>query len=318
MSIKQNLNPEQILNAALDRVKERLDQSVIQDETIRNIIEFVTRSQVRTGVRMLLSCLLAKIHNPQVDARRPYVELGGDNCFSGRGYDEQYITHFINQNGLPCNLTSGFLSPAGRHNQPLTLKANIAGRPKELYKKLTILLDSVQKNRIVASDMLAEVIRILTKMRDEKRLRLNTLLAALREQTGKLPLSSEAISKLIIQHLQWKKASRLPVLVVAAAYKTARECLGEWAKPLESHNAADDVVEYAAKAYDETGGTEIAILDCIGFLRHFLHLFHRLRMDFLNAYQELLLAEPDSAVGQPLKEAFLTLRQVSETYSQDE
>ena len=47
-------------------------------------------------------------------------------------------------------------------------------------------------------------------------------------------------------------------------------------------------------------------------MRHFLHLFHRLRIAYLDAYQELVLAEPDSAVSQPLKEAFLALRQAAE------
>ena len=58
---------------------------------------------------------------------------------------------------------------------------------------------------------------------------------------------------------------------------------------------------------------EYVMLDCIGFVRHFLHLFHRLRIEFLDAYQSLLLAEPDSAVSQPLKEAFLSLRQAAES-----
>lgn len=73
-----------------------------------------------------------------------------------------------------------------------------------------------------------------------------------------------------------------------------------------------DVANYAASLYRQTGGIEFAILDCIGFLRHFLHLFHRLRVDFLNAYQHLVLAEPDSGVNQPLKEAFLALRRAAE------
>jgi hypothetical protein len=72
------------------------------------------------------------------------------------------------------------------------------------------------------------------------------------------------------------------------------------------------VSEYAASIYDKTDGVEIAILDCIGFLRHFLHFFHRLRENYLNAYQELLLAEPDSSVSPALKEAFLALRQAAE------
>ena len=74
-----------------------------------------------------------------------------------------------------------------------------------------------------------------------------------------------------------------------------------------------EVGEHARKFYEETGGTEIVILDCLGFLRHFLHLFHRVRADFLNAYQSMVLSESDSAVPQSLKEAFLALRQAAES-----
>lgn len=54
-------------------------------------------------------------------------------------------------------------------------------------------------------------------------------------------------------------------------------------------------------------------MDCIGFLRYFLHLFHRLRADFLEHYQELLLEEPESGVRYELKQAFLALRQAAES-----
>ena len=57
---------------------------------------------------------------------------------------------------------------------------------------------------------------------------------------------------------------------------------------------------------------EIALLDCVGFLRHFLHLFHRLRTAFLDAYQELVLSQPESGVNQALKEAFLALRKAAQ------
>ncbi len=58
---------------------------------------------------------------------------------------------------------------------------------------------------------------------------------------------------------------------------------------------------------------EIAILDCIGFIKHFLHFFHRKRTVFIEKYQELVLNEPGSSVIQPLKEAFLALRRAAET-----
>ncbi|NJL10520.1 MAG: hypothetical protein HC908_11055 [Calothrix sp. SM1_7_51] len=75
----------------------------------------------------------------------------------------------------------------------------------------------------------------------------------------------------------------------------------------------EDVREYAADIYEQTGGIELVILDCISFLRYFLHLYHRLRMNFLEVYQQLVLDEPESAVSQPLKEAFLALRQAAES-----
>lgn len=71
------------------------------------------------------------------------------------------------------------------------------------------------------------------------------------------------------------------------------------------------VREYAAGVYQRTGGIEFAILDCLGFVRHFLHLFHRHRGAFLDAYQALVLGEPDSAVSFALKQAFLALRQAA-------
>lgn len=218
-----------------------------------------------------------------------------------------------------------------------------------------------------------DIVRLLA-LREERQRRIASRIAEIRLNEGFF-LSSKEIVTLISQHLACKNASRLPVLVIAAAYRAAADRLGEYALPLQSHNAADEqtgafgdvevcltsdeqvvtayemkmkrvttddihraiqkiagqqpridnyifittdaidpaVSEYATSLYEQLGGTEIAMLDCLGFLRHFLHLFHRLRIEFLNAYQELLLAQPDSAVRQPLKEAFLTLRQSAES-----
>ena len=55
------------------------------------------------------------------------------------------------------------------------------------------------------------------------------------------------------------------------------------------------------------------ILDCVGFPPDYLHLYHRRRIAYLDAYQTPVLEEPDSAVKQPLNEAFLALRQAAES-----
>lgn len=370
-------SPSEILDLAHQKATDNLETPFIENPVMAERVEYVCRNlQNRAGVRLLMACLLAKIHRPEVDVRKPYTEIGTDDAFSGRTYDEQFITAFVDQYELPCNPTTAFLTPALRNrNATLTPDLNLVGRPPKLYETVLQLLTDVYENKVSAEDMLAEVIRCLVVVRDEQRLRMKTLLAQLKTVKDATPLSSEAIVTLIRQHISSPKSSRLPVLVVAAAYRAAEDRLGERVLPLQSHNAADkqtgalgdleitliddddvitsyemkarrltkddinhalqkisesgkridnylfittdiinpEVKDYATSLYDETGGVEIAILDCLAFLRHFLHLFHRLRLEFLEVYQELVLAEANSAVSQPLKEAFLALRQAAES-----
>lgn len=368
---------ESILSQLYKRAKLKHQQTVIKDSNIRKRVDYVCRCiSNRAGVRLLMACLLGRIVNPKVDPRKPYTEIGSKDCFSGRTYDEHYLTAFINKHRLPCNPTTAFLTPTLRNNNtPLTTDQELVGRPRDLYIKTVQLLDDVAKKHVPADMLFVETVRVLLILRDEKLARIKSLVKSLRKSGGELPLSVEAIVTLIKQHIACKNSSRLPVLIVAAAYQAAGDCLGAQAKPLYSHNAADlqtgsfgdveiqlidddavvtayemkmkrvtledidvavekiargkkkidsyifvttdvitdEILEYASKFYEETGGTEIAVLDCIGFIRHFLHLFHRLRTDFLTAYQELVLKEADSAVSQTLKEAFLALRQAAES-----
>lgn len=348
----------------------------VEDSTIAAKIESVCRNpHNQAGIRLLLSCTLAKVHNPSLDIRKPYTKIGGEDSYSGRTYDEAHIGPFITRHQLPCNPTTAFLTPALRNrNIVLTPDVDLVGRPPELYRTVLGLLDDIHHGRVSAKEVLTEAIRWLLVIKEERRDRIEGLIREL-ELPGSTPLSSESIVSLIAQHLKCRGASRLPVLVVAAAYRSAVEYLRERALPLRPHNAADErtgalgdieitlvnddkvvtsyemkmkrvtqgdidralqkivdagkrvdnyifittevvdprVAEYAASVYEKTGGIEVAILDCIGSLRHFLHLFHRLRTRYLSAYQELVLAEPESAVGHPLKEAFLALRRVAES-----
>lgn len=371
------MTPDEILKVVHQRAAATLNTSVVANPVIRERVDYVCRCMSnRAGVRLLMSCLLGKLDKSHVDPRKPYTEIGGSDSFSGRTYDERYLTKFINEHRLPVNPTTAFLTPTLRNiDHALTTDRELVGRPRDLYKKTLALLDDVALQRIAADVLFVETVRVLLLLRDEKLARMASLLDALDRTEGALPLSSEAIVTLVNQHLACKNASRLPVLVVAAAYEAAGMRLSERILPLNSHNAADlqtgslgdveiclmdedsivtayemkmkrvtqddidaavtkiarapnriqnylfvttDVIDpivvaYAATFYEKTDGTEIAILDCIGFLRHFLHLFHRIRADYLNAYQALVLNEPDSAVSQTLKEAFLALRQAAES-----
>lgn len=370
-------NCSKLLEASLKRAQANLGHSFIHEEKIAaRVLSVVNCPSNRAGVRLLMACMLAKVHDPKIDPRKPYTKIGSKDCFSGRSYDEQFIGGFITKHNLPCNSTTAFLTPTLRNmDQTLTTKVVLVGRPMVMYQEALRLLDDVHAGRMSAQDVLDESNRLLLLDRDARKARLKTLLSGVGRVADALPLSSEDTVNLIEQHLRCKGSSRLLVLIVAAAYEAVTTRLGERVLNLTGHNAADeqtgavgdvqitilgddkvvtsyemknkavsssdidralqkiaaqgkhvqnyifittesvddDIREYARSKYDETGGVEIAILDCIGFLRHFLHLFHRLRKDFLDQYQTLVLHEPDSAVSQGLKEAFLALRQAAES-----
>lgn len=249
-------SPSEILDLAYQRAIQNVNVSFIVDESTIDGIEYVCRNlQNRAGVRLLMACLLAKVHRPEIDIRKPYTEIGDEDAFSGRTYDEQYITAFISKNELPCNPTTAFLTPALRNrNAMLTPDLNLVGRPPKLYQTVLQLLTDVHEGKVSAEDMLAEVIRCLIMVRDERRLRMQTLLTQLKIAKDATPLSSEAIVTLIQQHFSSPRSSRLPVLVVAAAYKSAENRLGEKVLPLQSHNAAD-------KQTGALGDLEITLVD---------------------------------------------------------
>lgn len=369
----------EILEKAYRAAEAHRDKSLVVDAELAGKIASVALcASNRAGARFLLAATLAKVDNPAIDIRKPFIQSypndERDDAYGGRNYDEQYVFDFITKWKLPCSSTTAFLTPAFRtKNLVLTKEQTLRGRPAELYRAILDILDAIQSNKVSAQLVLTELIRLLIIERDERQARLESLKKGLREQSGELPLSCEETVRLIEQHLALRHSSRLPVLVVAAAYRAASERLQEKVLRLHAHTAADKqtgalgdveitlldenkvvttyemkdkpvttgdidiaiqkiangsevqnyifvttapidpiVREYANQQYRELGGVEIAVLDCIGFLRHFLHLFHRLRASFLNEYQELVLSQPESAVNQALKEAFLALRRAAQ------
>jgi hypothetical protein len=369
-----------ILADSYRRADTHLARPFIKDQRIKTKIEHVALClRNRAGIRALLACLLAKIQNPKIDIRKPYTGIepqkGSDN-YSGRFLDENYVQQLLSKPYfLPINSTTAFLTPGFRtKNIILTPDVELEGRPADMYRAMLQLLDDVQANRISAKNVMDESIRLLILERNQRKQSLDNLLRDIKRTTDHLPLSAEDVIALVNQHLACRNSSRLPVLIIAAAYKAAAKQLQEQVLSFYAHTAADsqtgamadleitlvgdnqiitayemkmkpvtmedinialrkvaqkrtpiqnyifittakietDVCEYARQKYEETGGIEFAILDCIGFLRHFLHLFYRIRSVFLDEYQELVLKEPESAVSFTLKEAFLSLRKTAE------
>ena len=351
------------------------ERAYISDDELLEKTMFICRNiKNKAPIRFLLSCLAAKIDNPAIDIRKPYTSIAGGDSFSGRKYDESVIQRLVTEFKLPCNNTTAYLTPAFRNgNEIMRPGLKLEGRPPELYVEMLDVLNAVHEQRLMPEQLLREMFRQLIIVRDQQTRRINELLESLSTTVGGQPLSSEQIITLVEQHLNCPNASRLPTLVVSAAYQSVSQYLGEVIRPLNAHNSADkqtgalgdveitlmndnsvvtcyemkdkrvmrhdidvalpkiaeqgvsldnyifittepiddEVMQYAKSLYNRIG-VEFAILTCIGFLRHFLHLFHRHRVHFLEQYQTFVLMEPDSSVSQPLKEAFLSLRRAAE------
>lgn len=330
----------------------------------------ICRNQNKAPIRYLMSGLVAKIDKPSINLRKPTTALGGDDAYEGRGYDERIVEPYVLKYQLPCNATTAFLTPSFRTiSRPLAREMFATSRPPEPYYQMMDVIEYVELYPEKAENVLLEIIRNLIIIKEENQRKIQSQLDLIKAGSEIVMLSSEEIVNLIVQHLNCKNASRLPVLIVAAAYNTVSDLIDEQARELLSHQASDrqtgalgdveikltaegnivtcyemknksvritdieksigkistyghhidnyifittepiekEVADYARSLYREMG-TEVVVLDCIGFLRHFLHFFHRRRMQFIDNYQNLVLKEPSSSVSQALKDAFLALR----------
>jgi hypothetical protein len=77
-------NPSERLEQLLAKAVKQCQTRSIKDPKIQGRIDYVCRCLGnRAGVRLLMSCMLAKLDRPEIDPRKPYTEIGGVDCFSG-------------------------------------------------------------------------------------------------------------------------------------------------------------------------------------------------------------------------------------------
>ena len=391
------MEPNSFLDSAFQLAKDNIDKSFIGDESVKKNLQLIVSCPTKAPVRILLTAMMVKLFKPELDIRKPFKEpvkkkvkkkkgeieifssegiVDPDDSYSGRNYDESYVSNFILNHKFEVTKTTGFLTPAFRtKNGILERDTELNGKHPAAYTAVLGLLNDVHDNVLKGGPILNELVRLLIVQRDKNREAISTKLEQLElvESDSFVPLSSENIVNLIKGQFDIAGASRLPVLLVTAAYNCIEGKLGEKVLPLNAHNAADSQtgslgdVEVTLRSDDEIVtvyemkmkrvidtdilgaltklvgrkkidnyifittdvidpivqsqardlytkyGVEFVILDCIGFVRHFLHLFHRHRVDFLNAYQKLILSEPPNTVPQTQKELWLAARLAAES-----
>ena len=110
-----NFTPTNILEKLYRQASENLTKSMVKPTTSEKIEAVCRCNTNKAPIRFLMSCLLAKIHNPSVDIRKPYTEISGSDAYSGRYYDERFVELLVHKYKLPCNPTTAYLTPAFRN-----------------------------------------------------------------------------------------------------------------------------------------------------------------------------------------------------------
>ena len=151
-----NSDCSEILESAYTEATRHLSDSFINDSAVREQITYAALCPSnRAGARFLLAATLAKISQPKIDIRKPFIQAYPDNkksnAYPGRDFDERYIFDFVTKHKLPCSPTTAFLTPAFRtKNIVLDLNQKLRGRPPELYAHILLVLDAIQSRKIAA------------------------------------------------------------------------------------------------------------------------------------------------------------------------
>ncbi len=81
--------PTNILTTIYTEAHQHLNTFTITNIATLEKVEVICRCHGnRAAVRLLMSCFLAKLNRLEIDPRKPYPEIGTDDAFSGKAYDE--------------------------------------------------------------------------------------------------------------------------------------------------------------------------------------------------------------------------------------
>ena len=177
---------------------------------------------------VLLGCALAKLLDPSINIRHPYVNQGND-AFNGRTLDEKVVNPFLQDRMIPCS--KGPYLAVFRRNVDLMPETATGLRDKEGYSAMMAYVDALAT--AVAGAATTLTLFLLYKfceMRDSATIPLSRISR----------LSLEQYEVLIGQLLQVQSGGLIPVLLVVAMLRTVKGCYGlKWDIQSQGINVAD-------------------------------------------------------------------------------
>ena len=204
------------------------NSSVIVGENIRESTERLFSSSTQAFREALIGCLLAKILDPEIDIRLPYVNQG-EKAFNGRTLDEKVVNPFLYDQQVPCS--KGPYLSALRRSVSFHEETAKGVRDKEAFRALLNFIGEVEGgDEENAKICLRFLLRRFVQLRESAKIKLSHIKR----------LSLEQFNSLISGMLQIPSGGWLPVLFSVAMFKTIKECFGlNWKIEWQGINVAD-------------------------------------------------------------------------------
>lgn len=198
------------------------------DVEIAKTADTIFASATQAYREVLLGCGLARMLDPSINIRRPYVGQG-DDAFNGRTLDERVINPFLHDRMIPCS-KAPYLSAFRRNVQfdPETAKGL---RDKEGYTALLNYIAVLEKaNPVLARNLVVYLLYRFVILRDAANIPLSRIHR----------LSLEQYDALIGRLLQAQSGGLIPVLLTVAMLQTIKACFGlTWKIVWQGINVAD-------------------------------------------------------------------------------
>ncbi len=176
----------------------------------------------------LIGCALAKIIDPNIDIRLPYVNQG-ESAFNGRTLDERVVNPFLQDHAVPCS--GGPYLSAFRRNIRFYPETAKGLRDKAGYDAFLTLVEFLQRSdEQTASGYLQFLLRGFVQLRDAAQIELRHVAR----------LSVEQLAALIDGLLRTPSGGLIPVLLSVAILQTIRDCYDlNWNIRWQGINAPD-------------------------------------------------------------------------------
>jgi len=195
--------------------------------------EELFRSSTQAFREALIGCALARILDPQIDIRLPYMNQA-DNAYNGRTLCETVVTPFLQDRAIPCS-KGPFLS-ALRRNVSFVPDTAKGIRDKVAYSGLLSFIGELSTARPEqAHTYLRYLLYGFIRLRDEAEIQLSRVKR----------LSLDQYSVLVGRLLQTPSGGRLPLLLCVAMFETIKR----------SFNLDWEIISLGINVADTAAGT---------------------------------------------------------------